>query len=135
MIAVDSNVLAYLLIENRQTPDARALLARDSDWHSDVFCLVELTNVLATAMRVRRMDLSRARAALAEAHDVIQPGLHEATHFETLGIAAEFGVSAYDARYVAVARNLGVRLVTEDTRLRNAAPALTQSLAAALAAA
>ena len=135
MIAVDSNVLAYLLIDNRQTPDARALLELDSDWHSDVFALVELTNVLATAIRVRQLDLPKATRALSEAQSVIEPGLHAATHADALAVAAGFGISAYDARYIAVARDLGVRLVTEDARLRKDAPALTHSLAEALAAA
>lgn len=132
MIVIDSNVLAYLVIENRQTVRARALLARDPDWRSDVFCLVELANVLATAMRVRQLDLSTAKAALAEAQSVIEAGLHSTSHANTVAIAAEFGISAYDARYVAVARDFGVPLVTEDARLRQAAPALTQSLADAI---
>ena len=50
-----------------------------------------------------------------------------------LAIAARYRVSAYDARFLALADQLGRRLVTEDTRLRGAAPALTQSLAEALA--
>ena len=135
MIVVDSNVLAYLLIDNRQTPDARALLVRDPDWHSDSFALVELTNVLATAMRVRQLDLPKATRALADAQSVIESGLHAVTPADALAVAVGFGISAYDARYVAVARDLGARLVTEDARLRKAAPALTQSLAEALAAA
>jgi hypothetical protein len=36
------------------------------------------------------------------------------------------------ARYLVVARDLGLRLVTEDARLREAAPDLTQALADAL---
>jgi predicted nucleic acid-binding protein len=43
-------------------------------------------------------------------------------------------VSAYDARFLAVADTLGTKLVTEDAKLRAAAPDLTRSLAQALAA-
>ena len=50
-----------------------------------------------------------------------------------LVIAARHGVSVYDARFLALADQLGTRLVTEDAKLRAAAPALTQSLAEALA--
>ena len=50
-----------------------------------------------------------------------------------LAIAARHRVSAYDARFLALADQLGSRLVTEDARLRAAVPALTQSLAEALA--
>jgi predicted nucleic acid-binding protein len=42
-------------------------------------------------------------------------------------------VSAYDVRFIAAAQILGTKLVTEDAKLRAAAPALTLSLAGALA--
>ena len=50
-----------------------------------------------------------------------------------LELAAEFGVSACDARFLGAARGLGTKLITEDGKLRRAAPALTQSLSQALA--
>ena len=59
MIAVDSNILAYLLMDGGRTAEARLLLERDPDWHSDAFALVELTNMFATAIRARQLDLSR----------------------------------------------------------------------------
>lgn len=128
MIAVDTNILGYLLLAGEQTAQARALLERDPDWHSDTFVLIELTNVLATAIRVRGLSLRQATSALMQAQSVIEAGLHAASHAEVLVLADQLRVSAYDARFLAVARDLGLRLVTEDAKLRNAAPALTQSL-------
>jgi predicted nucleic acid-binding protein len=49
-----------------------------------------------------------------------------------LRVAEEFAVSAYDARFLGAAQTLGAKLVTEDARLRAAAPMLTVSLADAL---
>lgn len=132
MVAVDCNVIAHLLLEGEQTPRARALLGLDADWHSEALLMIELTNLLATAMRVRKLALDDAVIAVTQAQGVIEPGLHSASHFEALSLASKYGVSAYDARYLVVARDLGVRLVTEDVRLRDAAPALTQSLADAV---
>jgi predicted nucleic acid-binding protein len=43
------------------------------------------------------------------------------------------GFSAYDARFLALAEAIGLPVVTEDKKLRDAAPNLTQSLADALA--
>jgi predicted nucleic acid-binding protein len=57
----------------------------------------------------------------------------EVSHANALRTAAAFGVSAHDARFLVTARASGAKLVTEDARLRKAAPALTQSLAEALA--
>jgi len=42
-------------------------------------------------------------------------------------------LSAYDARFIALARAFGQKLVTEDARLRKACPDDTLSIAEALA--
>jgi predicted nucleic acid-binding protein len=128
MVVVDCNVVVHLLLEGEQTPRARALLERDADWRSEALLIVELTNVLATAMRARGLALDDAVIALTQAREVVEPGLHAASHFEALETASRYGVSAYDARYLVVARDLGARLVTEDAQLRRAAPELTRSL-------
>lgn len=128
MIVIDCNVLAHLLIDGEETPRSRALLEQDADWHSDALVLVELSNLLATAMRTRGLSPRRASIVLTQAQGVIEPGLHTASLHEALGMAAQYRVSAYDSRYLVVARDLGVRLVTEDAKLRAAAPKLTQSL-------
>lgn len=133
MIAVDSNVLAYLLIAGERTTLARAVLERDPDWHSEAFALVELTNILATSVRVGRLGAPSAKLALAKAQAVMDSGLHALAHAEALDLANRFRISAYDARYLGVALGLGVPLVTEDRRLRKAAPELTLSLAEAAA--
>ena len=60
-------------------------------------------------------------------------GLVNVPHARALGVAAELSISAYDARFVAAAQMLSAKLVTEDAKLRAAAPTLTLSLAGALA--
>lgn len=62
-----------------------------------------------------------------------QPGLIAADHNDVLAIAERYGVSAYDARFLAASALLGVPLVTEDAKLRKATPDLCQSLNEALA--
>ena len=51
MVVVDTNVLAYLLIEGDRTKAAQDLYANDPDWQSEAFVLVELTNILTTYTR------------------------------------------------------------------------------------
>lgn len=133
MVVVDTNILAYLLIEGDQTANAQALFKRDAEWRSEGFVMIELSNVLATYLRSGALSRSVAETMLATAERIVT-GLVNLPHGRALKLAAEFGVSAYDARFLGVAQSLGTRLVTEDTRLRTAAPALTRSLAEALAA-
>jgi len=131
---VDTNVVAYLLIHGDHTEAARQLRSRDADWRSEAFLLVEFANVLASSIATKRMTLSVAADVLANAVALFDGKLGRVSHVGVLKMAARHRVSAYDARFLALASQIGARLVTEDDRLRTAAPALTQSLAEALAA-
>lgn len=133
MLVVDTNILAYLLIVGDRTKESQALFARDAEWKSEAFVLVEFSNILATYQRLGELSGKQAERLLNEAETILH-GLVDLPHIAALRSAQRFRVSAYDARFLATAENLGARLVTEDTKLRAAAPALTQSLAEALAA-
>src|SRR5438105_10678488 len=133
MLIVDTNVVVYLLIHGDQTRAAQELRSRDPDWRSEAFLLVEFTNMLASSIATKRMTLSLAQDLLAKASALFDGKLGRIPHRSVLASAARHRVSAYDARFLALADQLGRRLVTEDAKLRATAPALTQSLAEALA--
>lgn len=132
MVVVDTNVVAYLLIDGDHTREAQALFARDPDWRSESFLLVEFSNVLATYRRQAALGRAEAEHLLSEAERRVR-GWVNLPHIQALRIAEKYSVSAYDARFLGAGQGLGARLVTEDARLRAAVPALTMSLAEALA--
>jgi predicted nucleic acid-binding protein len=134
VLIIDTNVVAYLLIEGDYTAAARSLHRRDDDWRSEAFVMVEFTNVLTASIAAGRMDLVLAQRFLADATSLLQGKLTSIPHDPVVSLAVQYRVTAYDARFLALAQQLGSRLVTEDVKLRAAAPALTQSLAEALAA-
>jgi predicted nucleic acid-binding protein len=80
------------------------------------------------------MTLSLAGGLLTKAAALLDGKLARIPHASVLVVAARHRINAYDARFLALADQLGNRLVTEDARLRDAAPALTQSLSEALSA-
>ena len=131
MFVVDTNILAHLLIDGDKTYDARTLYGEDPDWRSDSFILIEFSNVLATRVRLGMTDAGSAERYLFEAERHMT-NLVQTPHTATLRMANEFGITAYDARFLGAARALGTKLVTEDKRLRKAAPELTLSLDDAL---
>jgi predicted nucleic acid-binding protein len=131
---VDTNIVAYLLLDGPAAPAARQLYALDPDWHSEPLLLHELTNVLATAVRTQGVSEAAAQNALALGRKVLQDSLHPVPDAEVLALACELSITGYDARFLWLAQVRGTHLVTEDARLRRAAPQLTQSLAEALAA-
>jgi predicted nucleic acid-binding protein len=133
MVVVDTHVLAYLLITGDQTQAAQTLFTHDDDWHSEPFALVELSNLLTTACRSRGLAFSRARRLLETAEQLLRGRMHVVAHQTALAVANELAISAYDARFIAVADQLDTPLVTEDARLRRAAPKRTQRIAEAVA--
>ncbi len=128
MILVDTNILAYLLISGDKTAAAQALFELDSDWQTEPFALVELSNLLATMNRTGRLSAAQARRILESAEVLVGNNLRSVAHRTALDVAAQYGISAYDARFVALAEELGLSLVSEDAKLRRAVPARTQSL-------
>ena len=133
MVLVDTNIVAHLLLAGEPGVAARALYKKDPDWRSEPLIFFELTNVLATSIRTGGVSRTKAMEALDKAHQIFDEVLHAISDRDALDVAAQFRISGYDARFIAAAGSLGARLVTEDARLRKAAPTLTCSLAEALA--
>jgi predicted nucleic acid-binding protein len=132
VVVVDTNVVAYLLIEGDRTTDSHALYAKDPDWQSEAFVLVELTNILTTYTRINALTREQGVELLAAAETLLPP-LPSVSHQEAYEVAVEFGISAYDARFIAFARQMKTKLVTEDAKLRKAVPAWTVSISDTLA--
>ena len=134
MLVVDTNIIAPLYIRSAYTDGVHQLRRRDGLWRTDPFAIIEFSNVLATYQRARYLTTAEAQRCLAQADRFLRPHYVEVPHKAALELAIRHGVTAYDARFLALAQRLGLRLITEDNKLRAAAPALTQSLAEALAA-
>lgn len=132
MVLLDTNVLAYLILEGDRTSAAQELYERDADWRSEAFIMVEFSNVLATYVRSKALAREQGLKLLIRAAELV-PVLTSVQHARALEAAIQFGISAYDARFVALAIQMKVRLVTEDAKLRVAVPLWTASLADALA--
>jgi len=133
MVLVDTNVIAPLYVRSARTEAVEELFARDAVWRTEPLALIELSNMLITYEGSRYITAATARDCLNRAAAFLQPHFFRVSHQAALEAALDYRVTAYDARFLALADQLGSRLVTEDARLRAAAPALTQSLAEALA--
>ncbi len=128
MIVVDTNIVAYLLVQGERTDLARALWERDSDWCSPSLWRHEFLNILATLVKVEGLPLAEASSLWASAVDILAGGERPIEMLEALRLAAQHRISAYDAQFVALAQRLGVPLVTEDRGLRRAFPETARSL-------
>ena len=93
--------------------------------------MVEFSNVLATSIRTKAITREQAVKLLAGAAAIV-PALIGVQHERVLEAAIQFGISAYDARFIALAMQMKVKLVTEDVKLRSAVPTWTNSISGAL---
>ncbi len=128
MVLVDTNILAYLMLEGDRTSVAQQLYKHDADWRSEAFIMVEFSNVIATYVRTNALTRAQGLKLLVGAEEHV-PVLTSVLHARALEAAMQFGISAYDARFVALAMQMKVRLITEDAKLRAAVPSWTASLA------
>lgn len=122
MIVVDVNIIAYLLISGEKTVDARALYKLDPNWSVPDLWRDEFLNILATYIRQGGIDLESAGELWQSAVDLFAANEHIADPLMALELAYRHQLSAYDAQYLAVAVELGVKLVTEDRALRRSVP-------------
>src|SRR6266704_5050667 len=103
MFIVDTNIVAYLLIHGDRTAAAQRLHGHDPDWRSEAFLLVEFTNVLASSIATKRMTFTLAQDFLAKAAILFDGKLARIAHPSVVATAARHHVSAYDARFLALA--------------------------------
>ena len=122
MIVADANLLVYLVFLGDQTPTARAVAARDAEWAAPSLWSSEVLSALGSY--VKRGDVSVADASdmYSGATDAIGDREFDPEPAEVLELAARSGCSTYDCEYVAVARALGVPLVTADEEVLRAFP-------------
>lgn len=133
MIVVDTNIIAYALIEGEHTPQARALWRHERRWRVPVFWRHELLNVLATYSRKGGMKPRDAKRLWTAACRWCRPMEAAVDMAAALQLAIEQELSAYDAQFVALAQSLKVPLVSEDTRLRRRCPRTVVSISDYLA--
>lgn len=129
MIVVDTNVLVYALTAGPHSPLAREVYKADPHWHAPELILHEFLNVLATFVHTGTATIEQALSLWARTEDLLAGSIQPVDFPQALRTAVEGDCSAYDAQYVVLARRLGVLLVTEDKRLRQAFPRVAVSMA------
>ncbi len=117
MIAVDTNVIAYLYLPGPHTPAAEALLERDPHWCAPLLWRSEWRNILSGYVRRGTLTLEQAIALQREAEALMAAGEHDVDSEAVLRLVAESNCTAYDCEFVALARALKVALVTMDGQL------------------
>lgn len=128
MIVVDTNVLAYLLLEGPQTARAETLLLQDPDWAAPALWRSELRNVLSGYLRRGQLDREQVLALQGQAEDLLREREIPVSSAEVVRLVDASDCSAYDCEFVAAALTLQTRLITSDRQLLRAFPEIASPL-------
>lgn len=128
MIVVDTNVIAYLVLEDPLSSRAEALFRKDSFWASPQVWRSEFRNVLAGKLRRKELDLDRAIALQVHAEGVLAGAEFPVASTVVLDLVASSNCSAYDCEFVALAGALNCPLYTMDSALLRAFPRIARQL-------
>ncbi len=130
---LDGSVTLAWLFQDEQDPYADAIIARLPNlemlvprlWH------LEIANVLLVGERRKRCsqaDTTQWLAYLTGLSIVLDSETEMRAWSDTLNLARQYGLSAYDASYLELALREGIPLATLDAPLKGAAQAVGVSI-------
>ena len=117
MIVVDTNVIGYLFLDSPRFKQVEKVVAADSQWAAPLLWRSEFRNVLAVYIRKEILSVAEAVSIMTEAVVLLKGNEYEVSSKQVLRLVTESTCSAYDCEFVALARSLGVPLVTVDAKI------------------
>lgn len=120
MIVVDSNLIIYIHVQSEWTAQALQTLKKDPQWIAPPLWESEFRNVMAGYMRRKILKLEQTNKIMNSALRTMEDREILSPSNLVLELAAASDCSAYDCEYVALAKHLKIKLITNDQKiLRN----------------
>lgn len=129
MIVADANLIIYRHVQGPLTKLADEAWANDDDWRSAVQWRCEMTSAVVKMIRGGVLEESAAIIAMADAGRDLAERESVIPQDQAMQVALRYGISAYDAQYIALAEILGVTCVTADAALARKTPGVSVLLA------
>ena len=122
MIVADTNLLAYLFIQGEFTDSAEKVFQKDPIWAAPLLWRSEFRNVMITCLQKEYITFELAAQIINESERLMKGREYSVESLTILRLAHTGRCSAYDAEYVALARELKIPLVTADVGLQKLFP-------------
>jgi predicted nucleic acid-binding protein len=113
VIVVDTNIIAFFILPGPYRDVARRAAAKDR-WCAPLLWRSEFCSVLASYLRRDLITIEVARERLAQAERLMWDREHPVRLSVVLDCIEQSNRSAYDCHFVALAMDLGLKLVTTD---------------------
>lgn len=117
MIVADTDIISYLLLPTEFSDKASQLFQSDPEWAAPVLWRSEFRNVLALYLRKKIITLAETLVLQEEAEALMQDREFTVPSVSILSLTDSSTCSAYDCEFIALARQLSVKLVTEDKKI------------------
>jgi predicted nucleic acid-binding protein len=128
MIVAATNIISYLFLPTVFSEKASKLYQSDPEWAAPLLWRSEFRNVLALYLRKKIITLAEALILQEEAEALMLDREFTVTSVSILSLTNSSTCSAYDCEFVALARQLSVKLVTEDKKILAEFPDVAVSL-------
>lgn len=128
MIVADTNIISYLFLPTEFSDKASRLYKSDPDWAAPILWRSEFRNVLALYLRQKIITLPEALAIQEEAEGLMAEREFSVPSASVLSLADSSKCSAYDCEFVALAKQLSIKLVTGDKKILSEFPEVAVAL-------
>jgi len=130
MIVVDVNTIAYFWIPGEMSKLAERAFEKDPDWVTTVLWKSEFRNILTGYLRRNQLTKTQVMKCLDNAESQFDGKEYVIPSYQVIDAVSQSTCSAYDCEYVALAKDLKVKLVTSDKQILDQFPKRAVSLRA-----
>ncbi len=117
MIVVDTNIISYLFLTGEYSEQAEKILLKDENWAAPLLWRSEFRNVLARYIRKKILPLDDAKEIMESASLLMEANEYDVDSAQVLDLVNSSNLSAYDCEFIALAKDLGCKLVTADQKI------------------
>ena len=118
MIVVDSNVIAARTLTSLLTSKAEKVEQKDPVWIVPVLWRYEFQNILATAIKAKQITPEHALGVWQRVAAILVENESEPSPAKVIDLVTQYGITAYDGQFIALAMEMGIPCITEDQELQ-----------------
>jgi predicted nucleic acid-binding protein len=128
MIVVDSNIITARNLTSALTSRTERVEEKDPVWIVPVLWRYEFQNVLATVIKAKQIKPEKALEIWEKVSQILIENECEPSASKVIELVSEYGITAYDGQFVALALEMGIPCVTEDRELQEKFPGVAISM-------
>jgi predicted nucleic acid-binding protein len=128
MIVVDSNIIAARNLTSVLSTKAEQVEQKDPVWIVPILWRYEFQNILATSIKAKQIEPEHAFGVWQKVSGILIENETEPSSAKVIDLVAQYGITAYDGQFIALAMEMGIPCVTEDGELERKFPGIAISM-------